>query len=115
MEFRYMGFEQTPTRRLYQFDGITSNGPKARFVVSVDLDLFVQNRVNIQEGPSLCAQKLKVDLDAQQEGGHELTNGDLAAYIAGRDAAAAHKAEARRGGRRGRKPAPGQPVSPWWR
>jgi hypothetical protein len=114
MEFRYMGFEQTPTRRLYNFDGTTSKGPPVRFVVSVDLDLFLRNRVNIQQGPSLCAQKLKADLDAQHEGEHELTNGDLVAYVAAR-AAAERKAEARKPGPRRRKPAPGQPVSPWWR
>jgi hypothetical protein len=115
MEFRYMGFEQTPTRRLYQFDGSTSKGTAARFVVSVDLDLFLRNHVNIQEGPSLCAQKLKADLEAQHEGEHELTNGDLAAFIAGRAAAAARKAQARKPGPRRSKVAPGQPVSPWWR
>jgi hypothetical protein len=113
MEFRYMGFEQTSTRRLYQFDGTTSKGPAARFVVSVDLDLFLRNHVNIQEGPSLCAQKLKADLEAQHEGEHQLTNGDLAAYVAER--AAAREAEARKPAPRRRKAAPGQPASPWWR
>jgi hypothetical protein len=115
MEFRYMGFEQTPTRRLYKFDGTVPKGPSAHFVVSVDLDLFLRNHVNIQEGPSLCALKLKADLDAQFEGEHELTNGDLAAFVAGRTADAARKAEARKPGQRRRKPEAGQPVSPWWR
>ena len=110
-----MGFDQTPTRRLYKFDGTTSKGLSERFVVSADLGLFLQNHVNIQDGPSLCAQKLKADLDAQHEGEHELTNSDLAAYVAGRAAAAARKAEARKPGLRRRKPAPGQSVSPWWR
>jgi hypothetical protein len=115
MELRYMGFEQTRTRRLYQFDGATPMGATTRFVVSADLELFLRNRVSIQEGPSLCALKLKADLDAQHDGEHELTNGDLAAYVAERAAAAARKAEARKPGPRRRKTAPGQPVSPWWR
>ena len=110
-----MGFEQTPTKRLYKFNGVLAKGTPEHFTVSVDLDLFVKNRVNIQEGPSLCAQKLKADLDAQQGGEHELTNADLAAYVAGVAAAAARKAENRKPGLRGRKPEPGQPVSPWWR
>ena len=110
-----MGFAQTPTRRLYQFDGTTSIGPATRFVVSVDLELFARNHVGIQEGPSLCAQKLKADLDAHQEGEHELTGGDLAAYAARRAADAARHAEARKPGPRRRKAVPGQPVSPWWR
>jgi len=70
MEFRYMGFGQTSTRRLYQFDGTTSKGLAAFFFVSGDLDLFLRNHVNILEGPSLCAQKLKADLEAQHEGKH---------------------------------------------
>jgi len=113
MEFRYMGFEQTPTRRLYKFDGSTAKGPATHFVVSVDLALFLQNRVNIQEGPSLCAQKLRADLDSQHEGDHELTNGDLAAYVAGRAADAARKAEARKPGQRRPKPEPGESGSSW--
>lgn len=110
-----MGFEQTPARRLYRFDGTTEKGSVAHFVVSVDLALFVRNRVNIQEGPSLCAQKLIADLNGLHEGEHELTDRDLAAYAAGRAADAARKAAARKTGPRRRKPEPGQPVSPWWR
>ena len=116
MEFRYMGFDQTQNKRVYKFDRTAHGEATARFVVSVDMALFLEFHVNIQEGPTLCAQKLKADLQSQQEGGeHELTTGDLVAYVAGRAAAAALKAESRRPGPRRKKQEPGTPVSPWWR
>jgi len=116
MELRYMGFDQTQTRRVYKFDRPAHGEATARFSVSVDMALFLKHRVNIQEGPALCAQKLTADLQAQhQEGDHELTASDLLAYVADRAAALARKAESRKPGPRRRKPEPGQPVSPWWR
>jgi len=115
MEFRYMGFDQTHNKRVFKFDRTAHGEATARFVVSVDMALFLQYHVSIQEGPTLCAQKLKADLLAQHEGEHELTNSDLLTYVAGRAAAAALKAESRRPGPRRKKVEPGQPVSPWWR
>jgi hypothetical protein len=110
-----MGFDQTPKRRVYKFDREAHGEPAARFVVSVDMELFLKYHVNIQEGPSLCAQKLTADLQAHLDGDHELTNGDLLQYVADRAAALARKAESRKPGPRRRKVEPGQPVSPWWR
>jgi hypothetical protein len=64
--------------------------------VSVDLGLFLKHRVNIQEGPALCAQKLTANLEARHQGDHELTNEDLLAYAAARARKEAERAEARR-------------------
>jgi hypothetical protein len=115
MELRYMGFDQAANRRVYKFDRAAPGEPNLRLVVSVDMALFLKHHVNIQEGPSLCAQKLTADLESRHEGEHELTNEDLLEYVAVRAAAEARKAELRRPGPRRRKPEPGQPVSPWWR
>ena len=116
MELRYMGFDQARNMRVYKFGSSSVPGePTSRFVVSVDLGLFLKHHVNIQEGPALCAQKLTADLQSQHQGDHELTNEDMAAYVADRAAAEARKAESRRRGPRRRKPEAGQPVSPWWR
>jgi hypothetical protein len=115
MELRYMGFDQSRNLRVYKFGSSAPNTPASRFVVSVDLSLFLKHHIHIQEGPTLCAQKLTADLEAQHEGDHELTNEDLVAYVADRAAAEARKAESRRRGPRRRKPEAGQPVSPWWR
>ena len=116
MELRYMGFDQARNMRVYKFGSSNVPGvPTSRFAVTVDLGLFLKHNIHIQEGPTLCAQKLTADLEAQHEGDHELTNEDLVAYVAGRAAAEARKAESRRRGPRRRKPEAGQPVSPWWR
>lgn len=116
MELRYMGFDQSRNMRVYKFGSSSVPGePVSRFVVTVDLSLFLKHHINIQEGPTLCAQKLTADLQAQHQGEHELTNDDMVAYVADRAAAEARKAESRRRGPRRRKPEAGQPVSPWWR
>ena len=115
MELRYRGFHQERNRRLYNFDGPGDVQTVVRFVVSVDMSLFLKHHVGIQEGPALCAQKLTADLEAQHQGDHELTNEDLVAYTSRRAAADARKAEARKNGPRRKKAEPGQPVSPWWR
>lgn len=115
MELRYMGFEQAQNKRVYKF-AADAYGHTPGFQVSVDVALFLKHRINMQEGPSLCAQKLKADLQADVQGAHELTEQDLCVYVAHQAAAQARKAESRsRNGRHRRTANPSQPVSPWWR
>jgi len=71
--------------------------------------------VGIQEGPSLCAQKITADLEADRQGDHELTNEDILAYATGKASAAERKAEARRNTPVRRRPETTQPPSPWWK
>ena len=115
MELRYMGFHQLQNTRVYEFDGKPNGDSNARFAVTVDMALFLKHHVGIQEGPVLCAQKLTADLEANQQGIHELTNDDLLTYAAGRTAAEARRAEMRRIGPSRRKPEAGQQMSPWRR
>ncbi len=86
-----------------------------RFAVSIDMALFLRHRVGIQEGPTLCAQKLTADFEAQHRGEHELTNKDLLAYVAERTAAKTRKENHHRAGHKVHKPEPGQAPVPWWR
>ena len=113
MELRYLGFDQSQNARKYRFHVITKGEDTRQFVVTVDLELFRTHRVGIQEGPSLCAQKLAADLESCSEGAHELTTEDLRAYAEARAAADARKVEARKGGQRGCKAPPGRSRSPW--
>jgi len=104
MHLRYMGFDQSRAVRVYRFDLLNEREPAVRYVVTVDMSLFLKHRVGIQEGPSLCARKLTSDLEALQQQDHNLTNDDMLAYVANRADAEARRAAARRPGVRRRNP-----------
>jgi hypothetical protein len=113
MELRYLGFEQLENARGYRFDLVAKGDAARQFVVTVDLTLFRTHHVGIQEGPSLCAQKLLADLASCSEGAHELTTEDLRAYAHECAAAEARRIEARKGGPRRRKAPHSHPPTPW--
>ena len=98
MQLRYMGFDQTKAVRTYRFDSIVDRAPAVRYIVAVDLTLFLKHHVGIQEGPSLCARKLAADLETIQQREHTLTSEDLLAYVSARTEAEARKAAARKPG-----------------
>ena len=100
MQFRYMGFDQARNIRSYRFDRIGQGETTRRFVVAVDLGLFLKHHVGVQEGPSLCFHKLSGDgavPDLMAEEAQELTNDDLVAYVSAKTLADERKASARRG------------------
>lgn len=111
MELRYAGFSQTQNKRFYKFDQQTETRSTIRFIVSVDMALFLKHHIGIQEGPALCARKLTSDLEAQSVGDHELTNADLLAYASDRAAKEAQRLEARRPGPHRRTTPPVSPFS----
>jgi hypothetical protein len=114
MEFRYLGFDQKQNARVYRFDVLEKGEPARQLLVTADLALFRTHGVGIQEGPSLCAQKLAADLAGSSDGEHELTDADLRAYAAARADAETRKAAARRSGpRRSTNPGPAPESSPW--
>lgn len=97
-----MGFDQLQNARGYRFDVVVKGDATRQVVITVDLTLFRAHRISIQEGPSLCAQKLSSDLERSPAGTHELITDDLRAYADARDAAEARKLESRSGSRRPR-------------
>jgi hypothetical protein len=112
VELRYLGFDQLQNARGYRF-GLAVKGDTTRhFIVTVDLALFRRHNIGIQEGPSLCAQKLAADLEKTPEGTHELTTDDMRAYADARAAAEARKIESRSGSRRPKAPVTNS-QSPW--
>lgn len=56
MEFTYEGFTHEGHTRCFFFRGVCK--PVATFAIEVDLSLFTQNRVAVQEGPMFCLQLL---------------------------------------------------------
>jgi hypothetical protein len=107
MEFRYLGFDQQNSRRVYRFERIAKGEPTTRLLISADMALFLQYNVGIQEGPALCAHKLAESPQEPLNGKHELTSDDLLAYANARAAAETRRAEIR--SRSGRRKHFGQP------
>jgi hypothetical protein len=58
MHFAYEGFTQDNERRRFTFRGIEERSPVSVFCLEVDLPLFIQNRVPVQDGPMFCLQLL---------------------------------------------------------
>src|SRR5438094_608986 len=96
MQVRYMGFDHIQSARAFHFEVLREGEAKLRRTVVVDLRLFLEHRVSIQEGPALSACKLTADLQNPFVGTHELTADDLRAYAARRAADDARRAGARK-------------------
>lgn len=93
LDLRYMGFDQAQNVRQYKFNAIANGHATRRFVVTVDVALFLKHRVTMQEGPALCLRKLISDLETSPKfSRHELGNDDLLAYASARAAAVHRKA-----------------------
>jgi hypothetical protein len=117
MELRYMGFDQASGTRVYRFDCIVAGQPVTHHDVTVEMRLFLEYRVGIQDGPSLCARKLAAGLETEPPSPcqHELTDADMLAFTGERAAAEARKAESRRSIPKPRKSEPSASSSPWRR
>ena len=112
MQLRYLGFDQLENARAYRFGVIGRSEDDRQFVITVDLGLFRKYGVAIQEGPSLCAQKLAADLEGLHDGAHELTMNDLQAFVSRRADEDARRLQSRKGVPR-RPKAPASAQSPW--
>lgn len=62
MHFAYEGFTHDGYRRCFLFRGIDESNPVNTFSIEVDLSLFRQNHVPVQEGPVFCLQLLTTAL-----------------------------------------------------
>src|SRR5579864_5384548 len=71
LELRYVGFDQTQNTRVYRFEKVVKGEPAMRLLIKADLALFLQHRIQLQEGPTLCANKLVADLENSLPGEHQ--------------------------------------------
>jgi hypothetical protein len=85
--------------------------PTRRFTVNADLALFVAQRVSIQEGPTLAANKLAADIDTNFDGVYELTSEDLRSHVNAQLLVEALRRENRKPHRR--RTSPPHERSPW--
>ena len=58
MHFAYQGFTHHQDLRRFTFQGIEERNPVSTFCIEVDLPLFMQNGVAVQDGPIFCLQLL---------------------------------------------------------
>ena len=59
MVFAYQGFTHDESgRRVFLFHSVEANVPAIAFSIEVDLRLFVQYKIPVQDGPSFCLQLL---------------------------------------------------------
>ena len=100
MEIRYVGFDQRQNSRVYRFDVRVEGRLREQVSVIVDMTLFRNNRVGIQEGPLLSGNTLSADLERGWEGKHELTVDDVRAYADTKARTHAERAAARKAPRR---------------
>jgi hypothetical protein len=96
MDLRYLGFDQQGNTRAYRFDGITKGETTKHFTITAEISLFLVHHISIQEGPTLCAQKLAADLRNNALGVHALTDDDLRRHIADRAVARTQEADPQR-------------------
>jgi len=96
MQLRYHGFDQLQNARAFRFDIMNKGEVTRQAIVTADLALFLEHRVGIQDGPTLCASKLTADLENSVEGVHTLTADDIRLHAEARATADAKRIEARR-------------------
>jgi hypothetical protein len=64
MNFTYEGFTQDHGRRCFTFRAREDYHPVNVYLIELDLPLFAQNQISVQEGPLFCLQLLKTALQA---------------------------------------------------
>jgi len=100
VEIRYLGFDQRHNSRVYRFDVRIDGHLTKQVAVSVDIAVFRNHSVGIQEGPSLSGNKLTADLERGWQGEHELTAADVRAYADAKALADVQRAATRKAPRR---------------
>jgi hypothetical protein len=58
MVFAYQGFTHESGRRCFLFNSVEANVPAMAFTIEVDLRLFSEYKIPVQDGPSFCLQLL---------------------------------------------------------
>jgi hypothetical protein len=97
MHFTYEGFAQEHGRRCFTFRGIEERRPVSVFCLELDLPLFAQNRIAVQDGPMLCLQLLRTAFLAgpnflEKLQSHRILAEDLRPLLREREKRAAEKA-----------------------
>ena len=66
MYIQYIGFNVAASSRLYNFDVIDAKEAR-EFTVKVQSEAFRPSRLRVQDGPNICFERLKQELEAETE------------------------------------------------
>ncbi len=66
MYIQYVGFNVAASSRTYNFDVLDSKETR-EFTVKVQSDTFRPARLKLQDGPSICFQRLKQELERETQ------------------------------------------------
>ena len=85
MYIQYVGFSEAASARTYSFDVITS-GATREFTVRVQAGMFRPACLKIQDGPSICFERLRQELQGETlelpAGNHlNVGDGDIQKYL----------------------------------
>jgi hypothetical protein len=110
VHFAYSGFTQNGGLRCFTFRGIEERNPVSVFCIEVDLALFSQKHVSVQEGPMFCLQLLTAAFTAgpsqlEKMQNYRVVADDFHVLVAEREKRAAEKAMKKPPRRPIRKPA----------
>ena len=86
MTIQFLGYEQTPTARVYGFRVIDKLQNERMFELSIKNQLLQENKFKIQDIPDLCFARLKSELTFETEQNIlpldiSLTDAELKKYI----------------------------------
>ena len=109
MHFSYEGFTHDGNMRCFLFHGIQERDPVSAFSIKIDLPLFAQNGIPVQEGPMFCLQLLNSALLAGPSSlnrfhSYRVVGDDFRPLLVEREKHAAEKALKARARRPVRKP-----------
>jgi hypothetical protein len=67
MYIQYVGFKVEASSRTYNFDVISAKDPR-EFTVKVQSEAFRPTRLKVQDGPGICFERLKQELEGETQG-----------------------------------------------
>ena len=67
ISIRYEGFVVARTSRIYNFDVVAPLGESRQFNVKVPSESFRPTQLTFQDGPAICFERLKLEIDGETQ------------------------------------------------
>jgi hypothetical protein len=85
MYIQYVGFNEAASSRTYNFD-VIGIGETREFRVKVQAEMFRPARLKVQDGPSICFERLRQELQSETlelraQANLNVADGDIQKYL----------------------------------